>query len=481
MSIAENATEPDSDVRRIPLSLNQEFLCLFDKGDGEGPFGPQYNIGYASRVTGHIDVAILRAALDDVVVRHEALRTVVVREGNSGHQAIHPPRPVPLEVRELGDVAAADRQDRVEDLLIDVEAKTYPADDVPLLRAVLGRFDVTDAVLVLVVHHTAADEWSMPLIMRDLAACYNARGDEPSAAPGAAPQFRDYTTWEHERPADDMAASAAYWREQLRDAEVLALPTHFARSDGLPKSTAWQRFSIPAETADAVTSVARSTRSSPFMVFLAAYNVALHRLTGATDIVVMTFSSGRGQARFHDTVGSFFNFVPLRTNLSGCATFRDVIARTRKTCLEAYAHDIPFGQILAEAPALMAPAADDNHAICAFQVFRSPMPAEGDIGGARYTEIRRRTRSQPVGGDIPDGAMWHVDMNFSGDLAGRLGYNTNLYDGDRMAELIAVFTDTVTETVTDPDAAVVNRDASLPAQSVPVDTNSTGSKPNWQV
>lgn len=462
MSIAENATEPDTQVRRIPLSLNQEFLCMFDKGDGEGPFGPQYNIGYASRITGAIDTGTLRAALDDVVVRHEALRTVVVREGESGHQAIYPPRPVSLDVRDLG--SHGDRDARAEELIIDVEAGTYPADEVPLLRAVLGRFDDTDAVLVLVVHHTAADEWSMPLIMRDLAACYSARDGEPSAAIGVAPQFSDYTNWERERPAADQAASAAYWREQLQDAEILALPTHHARSEGLPKSTAWQRFTIPANVADAVTSVARATRSSPFMVFLAAYNVALHRLTGATDIVVMTFSSGRGQAQFHDTVGSFFNFIPLRTDLSDCTTFRDVIARTRKTCLGAYAHDIPFGQILAEAPALMGPAATDDHAICAFQVFRSPMPAEGDIGTARYTEIRGRTRSQSVGGDIPDGAMWHLDMDFSGDLAGRLGYNTNLFDGERMAELITVFTETVAETVTDPDAPVVNRDASLPAQ-----------------
>lgn len=452
MSIAENATESGADVHRIPLSLNQEFLCMFDKGDGEGPFGPQYNIGYASRITGALDTTVLRAALDDIVVRHEALRTVVVREGESGHQAIHPPRPVSLDVRELGDVPASERHDRVEELLIDVEAGTYPADEVPLLRAVLGRFDDTDAVLVLVVHHTAADEWSMPLIMRDLAAGYGARSGAMPAGLGTAPQYRDYTNWERERPVDDVARAAAYWREQLRDAEILAIPTHHTRSEGLPKATAWQRFTIPAEIAGAVTSVARSTKSSPFMVFLAAYNVALHRLTGATDIVVMTFSSGRGQARFHDTVGSFFNFIPLRTDISGCTTFRDVIARTRHTCLGAYAHDIPFGQILAEAPALMGPAATDDHAICAFQVFRSPMPAEGDIGTARYTEVRRRTRSQTVGGDIPDGAMWHLDMDFSGDLAGRLGYNTNLFDGDRMSELIALFTDTVTTTVTDPDA-----------------------------
>lgn len=421
----------------LPLSWNQGFLRAWDQGDETGPFGPRYIIVSGWRLTGPVDPAVLQEALDEVVARHEALRTEIVRSGD-GHQVVHPPCQVRLTVRDLpGD----DRDRRAEELLNDAEAEPFPIKELPLIRAVLGRFDDEDSVLGLIAHHTAVDEWSMQLIMRDLTHGYAVRtGHRPPPLPEA-PQYRDYVDWERAGAGhDDNERALAYWGDKLRGAQVLGTRTDHPRSAGLPKTTAWRRFSFPGELTVAVRDIVKETRSSPFMVLLAAYAVYLGRREGTADVVVPSFSSGRGPARFHDTVGSFFNYLPLRMNLEGCRTFRDVIACTRQTCVEAFAHDLPFGQILGVAPELMTPVTRDDCAVVAFQVFKSPLGGEGGRAGAlAYSVIRRRQVSQWDGGDVPDGAMWHLEIDSSGDIVGSFAFNTNLYGEQRVDRMVEDF------------------------------------------
>ncbi|GGK90885.1 hypothetical protein Sme01_52830 [Sphaerisporangium melleum] len=455
MTISAAPYAPAGTADRIPLSFNQEFLCNFDKGDEEGPFGPKYNIVCGWRVAGAVDVETLQDALDDVVTRHESLRTLIIRDASPRHQEVLPPTPAALLVHDFTAVAPDARELRAEQLLIELEAGNYGIGELPLLRAVLGRFSDDDAVLVLIAHHTAADEWSMRLLIRDLVACYAWRagqGDEPPPVP----QYPEYAIWEQENATG--AASArkrAYWREKLRDARILATPTDHLRSAGLPKATAWHRFWIPAELTSGVFDIGKSLRASPFMVLLSAYATLLRKRTGVTDVVVPTFTSGRAQPRFMDTVGSFFNFVPLRIDLAGCETFRQVVERTRSTCIAAYSNDIPFAQVLEEAPELMLPSIADDRAVCAFQVFRSPLAGEdSSAGGLSYSEIRRRLLSQPVGGDIPDGAMWHLEIDSTGDIVGTLGFNSNLFDKNTITDMASEFHQVVADAVTAPDAPV---------------------------
>ncbi|GII76256.1 hypothetical protein Sru01_12380 [Sphaerisporangium rufum] len=450
MTISTVPAAPGDVADRIPLSFNQEFLCNFDRGDGEGPFGPKYNIVCGWRLAGPVDAGTLRAALDDVVVRHEALRTLIVRDPGDRYQKVLPPSPATLQVRDLSGTAPGERELRAEELLVEVESGEYGIDELPLVRAVLGRFDERDAVLILVAHHTAVDEWSMRLVMRDLAGFYAARTGYPAELPPAL-QYREYAAWEQAAGGGAGERPRAYWRDKLAGAGILALPTDHPRSAGLPKSTAWHRFWIPAELTTEVLRIGRGLRGSPFMVLLAAYATLLRRMTGITDVVVPTFTSGRGRPEFQDTVGSFFNFVPLRIDLTGCVTFRDVVARTRRTCVEAYSNDIPFAVVIGEAPELMLPSMADDRAACAFQVFRSPLATEERAGDLRYTEIRRRLMSQPVGGDIPDGAMWHLEIDASGDIVGTLGYNTNLFDEATIAGMAAGFHRVLGRAVTAPD------------------------------
>lgn len=427
---------------------------MWDKGDDMGPFGPRYHIVDGWRLSGELDLSALRAALGDVVARHEALRTSIVRDEGTRHQKILPPTPPELTVIDLPGVDTELRDLRTEELLNEIAAGTISVREIPLLRATLGRFDDRDAVLVLVAHHTAADAWSMQLIMRDLAACYAARaaGSEPDLP--QVTQYREYAAWQRENLTPTATAKArGYWRERLKDARALALPTDRLRSQEPDFSTAWYRFTYGRELRSLLSRAAVETRSTPFIVLLAAFNIFASRTIGSTDIVVPTFTPGRDQARFQDSVGSFFNCLPLRTELSGCATFRDLVARTRATCLEAYAHEIPLTHVLGEAPELMALTGVDGLASCVFQVIQTPHMARRErVGDLEFSAVRRRLLSQTIGSDIPDGTLLCLELDTTGDLIGELGYSSNLYDKSTAMRIVADLREVLRESLADLDA-----------------------------
>ncbi|MFF4378205.1 condensation domain-containing protein [Kitasatospora sp. NPDC001547] len=446
--------QSDAPVGRTPLSFNQEFLCGFDRGDDEGPFGPRFHIVHGWRLRGKVDAATLQLALDDVVVRHEALRTAIVRGEGERYQEVHPPTPVRLELRELPGADPAAREQAVEDLITEVESGTISARELPLLKATLLRFDEDDAVLALVVHHTAADGWSVRLIIRDLAVRYaERRGHRQPELPDALP-YREFSAWQREYAADPaLEESRAFWRERLAGARILSVPTDRPKSSGLPEATAVHRFTVDAELTARAVEIGRALRSTPFMVLLGAFAVMVARSTGTTRVVVPTFSPGRGEDRFHHTVGPFFNFLPLCTELAGSRDFAEVVSRIRTTSLEAYAHDIPFGQILAQAPELMLPTLEDGRAACVFQVFPFPFLLDGElIGDLEYTEVRRRLTSQPVGSDVPNGALWTLNLDPAGDVVAGIQYNSNLYDESSVAEQVDRFREVLRELVGAPDA-----------------------------
>jgi non-ribosomal peptide synthetase component F len=249
-----------------------------------------------------------------------------------------------------------------------------------------------------------------------------------------------------------MTKAADYWRSKLNGTTLHATRTDHLRSAGLPKGTAAHRFLLDAELTAEVMRLSRSLRSSPFMLMLAAYNVFLHRSTGQSDLTVTTLSSGRADARFQQTVGSFFNFVPLRTDLGPCRTFRDVVRATRSTCLEAYAHEMPFPQLVGTVPELMTSLGDDG-AMVAFQVFQEPFMVDRQtVGDIEYRDVRRRLTSQDDTVDVPDGALWTLEIDPAGETLCSLMYNTNLFDHDTMAAMTEDYCRLLRRLITEPEA-----------------------------
>ncbi|HEX6871531.1 MAG TPA: condensation domain-containing protein, partial [Micromonosporaceae bacterium] len=248
----------------IPLSFQQEFLRLVDKGDQAGPFGPRYTIVGGWRLRGPLDLPALRAAFADLVVRHEALRTTIVRSTTEAYQVVHLPREPEFQVWDLASSGPGHRDGRAEEFLNELGATTVDAGEVPQLRAVLGRFDQRDAVLVLAAHHTAVDGWSIQVLMRDLASLYSARRRGFQADLPPARQYQEYVAWQRANAADPaVVAAKEYWRGRLDGARVLPVRTDRPRRPDDPGSvTSWYRFLIPDELRTATTELASQLRSS---------------------------------------------------------------------------------------------------------------------------------------------------------------------------------------------------------------------------
>lgn len=446
-------SEHATSTEKIPLSLNQEFVVLFDQGDDDGPFGTHYHIVEAWRVAGKVDVDALRRALRDVVDRHEALRTVIVREDGEKYQKIYPPSDPKLTVRALPAEPGKSREQQAEDLIRELENNTVSPEQPPFVQAVLAKFDDQDSVLAIQTHHIATDGWSVRVIIRDLVNRYAAHQGLSVPDLPKAPQYQEFALWQRESPDAQPQAALDYWRKNLDGALISAIPTDFARSAGIPQTSGAHRFSVPANVVSAAARLGSSTKSTTVMVLLAAYQLVVGRKTGSDDVIVATFTPGRGGRQFQESVGSFFNFIPLRTDLSGATTFRQVLERTRRTCLDAYSRDIPSLHIFGMAPTLMGPAMTDNAAAAVFQVFPDPvMLGENVPGNLKLAEISRQPRSQERTSALPDGVLWTLSTAPSGDMIVAITFKRNIFSDDTIAAMATEFSQVLRDAVAAPDA-----------------------------
>src|SRR6185437_403195 len=326
---------------------------------------------------------------------------------------VYPPAPVPLIVRDLPAPAGPGRDRLAEDQLAELELDSMDVAQLPLLRAVLTRFDDTDSVLGLLTHHSACDGWSLHLIVRDLAAFYAARTGERPLKLTEPLQYRDYVDWQ-QRNATGPAAeeNRAYWREQLADAGVFTLPTDHPVRQLHTEPYSSVNEMLPVETAEAIGQLAKSLRCSGFMVTLAAVYVLAYRISGDSQPVVNTIIHGRGQPQFNDTIGPFLNFMAMRTELTGCTSFRELVRATRNTCLQAYAHELPITEVEQEVPTLFAPLADPGNCDFIIGYFESPFAGGGQDRMSELFRIAENTetviRSERTSEQMPSGTAWSI-------------------------------------------------------------------------
>jgi hypothetical protein len=423
-AVSNSETTPDS----APLSTNQQFLVMFDKGPDQGAFGPRHIVAYGWRVTGPIDSDTLRLALRDVVERHEILRTTIVRDVEPAYQRVNPVATPELVEYELTEDGHESREVAAHAFLNKIEAGRCPSDEQPLLHAALGRFDDEDAVLVLFAHHTASDGWSLQVVIRDLTQFYAARRGFGEPVLPDMVQYREYSVQQQEQLAGKFVAKARdYWKTKLDGAAFVPLPTDRTRTEATGVYSVY-RFVIEHDVTSTTQLVAKRFRCSPFMVLFATFNLLVHKTTGKTDLVLPTITSGR-EEQYFETVGPFFNFVPLRTKLDGCKTFADLVTLTRSTCLEAMSYEIPFGEVVGQVPAVVAPFGDVDAAVHALECFQFPVGADGTpVGDIKVSEMRRRLLSDPNTSDIPDGALWALDIHPEGDMVCSIRFNSKDYD-----------------------------------------------------
>jgi condensation enzyme len=428
--MADASVTHDREAKRFPLSFTQEWFLTMDKGDDAGPFSSRYLTGFALRITGSVDLTMLQGALDDVVARHELLRTLVVRDADPGYQMVYPPCQVPLEVRNLPPVTGKSRDMVIQELLVEAEGGSMSAREVPLLRALLCRFDDRDSVLFLTVHHSVSDGWSVGVILRDLGAFYEARasGTEPKLPEMR--QYREYVEWQRASAAStDDDGALRYWADKLDGAREFVMPTDHGHPQRYSQPYSMHVFSIDADTMAAAAALAKATRGTLFVVVLSAIYILANQITGATDLTVDAVTSGRNELAFHNTMGLFLNVLPFRTEIADCTSFRDVVRKTRETFIDAMVNELPAGLLEQTFPDYIRSREDPRMAQFLISDTSSQdgemiLPiAEGAKGLDERLLQDAETHDLPGGGTV-----WYLSMEPDGPLSGGMQFNRDEFE-----------------------------------------------------
>ncbi|WP_248783134.1 condensation domain-containing protein, partial [Gordonia terrae] len=436
---------------RPPLSTAQQRMWFINQFD---PTSSAYNIPIALRVQGRLDVVALRAALADVMERHEVLRTRYP-QGADGRpwQDVAPASEITVDQwwRNTGvDTLSAEPFDVTRDLPI----RAGIADSVPT------RDRPDDQVLVVVVHHIAADGESMVPLVDDLLQAYRSRvaGVAPVRAPLAV-QYADVALWQQralgsvDDPASELGRQARWWRSRLADLpEVLELPADRPRPPVASHRGAVVEFDLPDGLAPRIEQFARTHGVTVFMVLHASVAVVLARLSGTSDIAVASPVAGRGRAELDALIGMFVNTLVLRTSVDSAATFGEMVRLVRDTDLDAFAAaDVPF-EYLVEA---LAPTRSEAFAPLAQVLLTLEQTSVGELTAPGLTLTPVDAGPPAARFDLmigmtadrdPDGAL--------ASLAGRIVYATDLFDARTAHRVAARIVDVLDAGLADPEVIV---------------------------
>ncbi|MFD7719116.1 amino acid adenylation domain-containing protein, partial [Streptomyces sp. NPDC059814] len=355
---ARPALVPQARPHTLPLSYAQQRLWFLHRLEGPSP---TYNIPFAVRIEGPLDTEALRRALHDVAGRHAALRTVFPEGDGGPHQHITAPDDVRLPF-----TLEAVEEDKLHHRIRAATAEPIDIENRPPLRATLLRLTDDAHVLVLVIHHIAADGSSLAPLARDLGAAYRARAGTGEPALTALPvDYADHTLWQRRLLGDEhdpdsvVSRQLAYWKDALDGLpEMVELPWDRSRP-AVPRHTgATHDFTVGPATSRQVAELARTGGCSVFMVLQAALSTVLSRHGAGDDIPLGTAVAGRTDEAASDLVGLFVNTLVLRTDLSGDPTFLELLHRVKERDLSAYAHqDVPFERLVE----LLNPARSQSH------------------------------------------------------------------------------------------------------------------------
>ncbi len=329
------------------LSFAQERLWFLDQLN---PDTAVYNVPLAVRLSGPISAAVLERSINEIVRRHDALRTTFANVDGQPVPRVSPKLNVELSTVDLTSDADQDRETTAHALLNDEAARPFDLTKGPLIRTTLLRLAEHDHLFLVVMHHIVSDGWSLVLFFRELSAIYDAfaRGEQSLLAELPI-QYADYVAWQRQwLKRDLLQKQLSYWQGKLAgELTVLDLPTDRPRPAVQTFRGAREWLVLPEDLASSITTLGQREGVTLFITLLAAFKVLLCRYTGQEDIIVGSPIANRPQTETESIIGFFLNNLALRSDLSGDPNFREVLARVRKTALEAYANqDVPFEKLI---------------------------------------------------------------------------------------------------------------------------------------
>ncbi len=415
----------------FPLSFSQERLWFLDQLDGASPV---YNIPSALRISGTLDVKAMQAALDQLIQRHEVLRTVFPARDSQPAQVILPHLDVDLPVIDLGEVPEPDREPEALRLARAEIDRPFDLAHGPLLRLSLYRLAPQSHLLLLVIHHIIADGWSMARLVAELAALYPAAcAHTPSSLPPLPLQYADYAVWQRAwLSGEARERQLTYWRQQLAGLPpLLELPSDHPRPAQLSPRGHTLNFTFGSDLADRLRRLTQRENVTLFMLLLASFQALLSRYSGQTDIPIGVPIANRPRAELEPLIGFFANTLVLRGDLAGDPSFAELLGRVREMALGAYAHpDLPFELLVETLQPLR------NLAV-------SPL--------FQVMFVLQNFQAQPI--QLPNLTLAPVDLDLqtapfdltlnmaetANGLEGSLVYNTDLFEQGSMLRMIAHF------------------------------------------
>jgi amino acid adenylation domain-containing protein/non-ribosomal peptide synthase protein (TIGR01720 family) len=414
-----------------PLSFAQERLWYLDQLE---PGDVAYVVSLALRLEGPLDRAALERALQEIVRRHEVLRTTFVSASGKAVQVIHPEMTIALPVTSLTEVDGEAQERRLRSELAAESGRSFDLATGPLCRARLFALAPERHVLSLSIHHIVSDAWSAGVVSRELAALYEAFSQgRPSPLPDLPLQYADHALWQRQwLSGDALEQQLSYWRSALAGAPpAIDLPTDRPRPPARIGRGARCPIFVPAQLIKALEDLARREGATLYMTLLAALDLLLYRYSGQGDIVVGSPIAGRTQAETEQLVGFFINTLVLRTELSDDLTFRELLARVKEVCLGAYAHqDMPFERLVQE----LAPERDTGRSPL-FQVYFNLQnnPREAiSLAGLRIEPLKGETSTSKFD-------LTFITSQGPEGLQGTLTYNNDIFDPATIERLLGHF------------------------------------------
>ncbi|HEU0076267.1 MAG TPA: AMP-binding protein, partial [Longimicrobiaceae bacterium] len=452
----------------LPLSFAQQRLWFIDQLQ---PGSAAYNIPAALRIRGPLDAAALERALAELVRRHEALRTTFASTGGRAVQVVHPAGGFTLPRLDLGGRPEAEREAELRRLADADEATPFDLSAGPLLRALLVRLADEEHALLVNMHHIVSDGWSVDVMVREVAALYNAFCEErPSPLPELPVQYADYAAWQRAwLTGETLERQLGWWRERLAGAPpVLELPTDRPRPRLAGAGGSKVPLHVPVETADALRALSRREGATLYMTLMAGWQALLGRHAGQTDVVVGMPVAGRNRAEVEGLIGFFVNTLVIRTDLADRPDARALVRRVRATTLGAHQHqDVPFERLVEE---LGVERSLDHTPL--FQVvfnLRNPEGGGARLAGAELEGI------ETSGGT----AKFDLTLTVADDgreLGGSLGFRTDLFDAATMERMLEHFVLLLRGMAESPDAPLATLPilAARERHRVLVEWNATG-------
>ena len=350
-NVSPAAIKPQSrESNCFPLSYAQERLWFLYQLE---PDSSAYNLSAAYRLTGLLNPAVLQQSLNEIIRRHEVLRTTFITAQGQPLQCIAPNLTLTLPVVDLRELSTSQQNAEVQRLAIEEAQRPFDLAHEPLLRGTLLQLETQEYVVLFTMHHIISDGWPAGVLIRELVALYAALpAGKPASLPELPIQYADFSVWQRQwlQQEKTLQQQLAYWQQQLAGSlPVLQLPTDRPRPAVQTARGAMRSHILPQSLTAALKGFSQQAGVTLFMTLLAAFKLLLYRYTQQDDIVVGTPIANRNRSEIEGLIGFFVNTLVLRTHLAGNLSFCELLKRVQEVALGAYAHqDLPFELLVKE-------------------------------------------------------------------------------------------------------------------------------------